>query len=410
VSPVATGGPAPGRSRRGRLLALLGLAALAVAIGVLLGRDDPGSPEDRRGATDAVARLAATVDERPGPSASALCDAVGPRTRSLLAGLGRYLPDPARSCRSLPRRVLRIALEPVAGSAGEDLEARVEGDAAVVRRGADGPEVSRATREAGGRWRADPGAGGVGAWRLETARRCSSALSAARLVPLSLDRTAYRRAIVTRLHGVADVLEMLEPARVPDGIGGAVAQPRAALADLRDGLRRGLQAVDGGHFSRDAPDTAQLPSLLQLLEAFPTLRDLGVPCLGGAAASPRTIEAGNAACEAVRPTIESAYRDAGRAEDRLGVGTAFDGLAVAWSSLSDRIAGIGLGSAPRLRPVRGEAVRSGRRAASLAGELAGAARDGGEDVAIAERLNLAQQTAQDALMALGFRWCGAIGA
>ena len=97
---------------------------------------------------------------------------------------------------------------------------------------------------------------------------------------------------------------------------------------------------------------------------------LGVPCLGGPAVPPSVIAQGNAACEAVRPAIESAYRDAGRATSNLAVGAAFDQLAGAWTGFSRSIGGLPLSAAPRLRPVRGDAVRSSRRAGELAAQLA----------------------------------------
>ncbi|MDX8153034.1 hypothetical protein SK069_15650 [Patulibacter brassicae] len=408
-SPLSSArGPAsPGTGRR-RLLGVAAAVVVLAALALVLWPEGDGDPVQRRAATTAVERLARQLDARPGPRASAMCRAVGPATRRRLASLAPFDAQPGRGCAALPRRVIRITLEPLAGTADRALDASVDGDEAVVRL-ADGPEVSRATRRAGGRWIADPAAGGVGAWRLETARRCSAALTRARLAPLSLDADAYRTAVATRLQGVSAVLEMLQRDAAPEALRDAVAQPRAQLAELRDGLRRGLLAVDGGNLTRDAPSTAELPSLLQLLESFPALRDLGVPCLGGPAVPPSVITQGNAACEAVRPAIESAYRDAGRATSNLAVGAAFDQLAGAWSGFSQSIGALPLSAAPRLRPVRGDAVRSSRRAGQLAAQLATAARTNADDTPIAQRLDLAQQTMQDALMALGLRNCGAIG-
>ncbi len=404
---TGAGGPASPGTRRRRLLGVGAAIVVLGALALVLWPAGDGDPVERRAATTAVERLARQLDARPGPTASAMCRAVGPDTRRRLARLAPFDAQPGRGCAALPRRVLRITLEPLAGTAGRALDASVDGDEAVVRL-ADGPEVSRATQRAG-RWIADPAAGGVGAWRLETARRCSAALTRARLAPLSLDADAYRTAVAMRLQGVSAVLEMLQRDAAPEALRDAVAQPRAQLAELRDGLRRGLLAVDGGNLTRDAPSTAELPSLLQLLESFPALRDLGVPCLGGPAVPPSVIAQGNAACEAVRPAIESAYRDAGRATSNLAVGAAFDQLAGAWTGFSRSIGGLPLSAAPRLRPVRGDAVRSSRRAGELAAQLAAAARTNADDTPIAQRLDLAQQTMQDALMALGLRNCGAIG-
>lgn len=401
-----SGGTARGRRRQ--LVAAAAAVAVLLVGGVaalVLRGDDQGSPEARRGAVQAVVGLARTVVARPTPTPRQICQAVGPRTRHQLATLARYLARPQGSCRALPARVLRITLEPLAGTAGKPLEASVDGTTAIVRI-ADGPEVSRATLR-GRHWRADPAAGGVGAWRLETARRCSAALTSARLSPLSIDQGRYRQAMTTRLRGVSAVLEMLR--RAPDGLAGRVAQPRAALTELQDGLRRGLRAVDGGHLSRDAPDPSQLPSLLQLLESFPALRDLGVPCLGGPAAPPATVEAGNRTCTQVRKPVDGVYRNIGRATDLPTVAAEFDRLVGIWSGVAQQVATSNLAGAARLTPVRSEAVASAQRASALAATLAGAAREGREDAVAADQLNLAQQALLDGLIALGFGWCGNVG-
>ncbi|WP_320672863.1 hypothetical protein [Patulibacter defluvii] len=375
----------------------------AVAAFALKG-EDRGSEEARAGAVRAVADLAATV-VRPDPSAREICQAVGPRTRRALATLAGYLAQPERSCGALPVRVLRITLEPLAGTGGKPLEATVDGSDAVVRI-AGGPEVSRASLR-GRRWKADPAAGGVGAWRLETARRCSATLTSARLTPLSVDPARYRQAMITRLRGVSSVLDMLQ--RAPDGLADRVAEPRAALTELRDGLRRGLRAVSGGNLSRDAPDPSQLPSLLQLLESFPALRDLGVPCLGGPAAPRATVDVGNRTCLRIRQPVDGVYRTIGRATDLPTVAGQFDRLVGIWTQVATTLQGIDLAGAGRLTPVRVEAVASAERAAALAGALAGAARAGGEDATAADQLNLAQQALLDGLIALGFGWCGNVG-
>jgi hypothetical protein len=379
-----------------------------VVLAVVLLRGGGGSPEERRVAIAATQRLAASVTGRPTPTSRRLCAAVGPRTRRDLAALARFLPAPRTECRNIPNRLLRAALEPLPGTSGRPLEAEVDGDVATVRL-RDGAEVSRATRTARG-WRADPGVGGLGAWRLETARRCSRALTSSRLSPLTPDPGGYRRAVTVRLRGVVDVLDQLDPERLPAALKGRVGQPRNALTELRDGLRRGLQATDTGSatvLARNAPDSAQLPSVLQLLEAFASLRELGAPCLGGPS-SPTAVERGNAVCTGFRQLVDTGYRNVGRSETAAGVGVGFRKLSDAWRRIGGSVAAIDLEGARALRPVRASAVRSAGAVAVLADRLADQAVGEGTSDAVAADLDLAQQSALDALMALGFRECGAI--
>ncbi|MDO9408667.1 hypothetical protein [Patulibacter sp.] len=403
-------GRRPAGARPSRRVLLVGLAVVAlVVVGVvLLTTGGGGSPEERRDAIAASERLTSSVTARPTPTSRRLCAAVGPRTRGELAALARYLPAPRTECRNLPNRLLRAALEPLPGVAGRPLEAEVDGDVATVSL-VDGPEVSRATRTADG-WRADPGVGGLGAWRLETARRCSRALTTSRMAPLTPDPTGYRRAVTVRLRGVVDVLDMLQGDRLPGALDGRVSEPRNGLTELRDGLRRALQASESGDaaLARNAPDSAQLPSVLQLLEAFASLRELGAPCLGGPS-SPGAVDAGNAVCAAYRQSVDTGYRVIGRSETSAVAADGFRTLAGAWRQISRRIGAIDLSATRSLQPVQTDAVRSGALVAVLADRLATQTTEGGgPSDATAADLDLAQQSALDALMALGFRECGAI--
>jgi len=382
-------------------------AVVAVVLGAVVLGPGRGSAEDRRAATAAVDRLSAAVDRDADASSADLCRTVGPRTRAGLATLARYLPEPRRACSALRDDLLRAALGPLPGATGRALEADVDGDVAVVTVG-DGPEVGRAVRR-DSRWIADPAVGGLGAWRLETSRRCSQALTRTRLTPPGFEAAAYARSIEVRAGGVDAVLRMLEPGSVPAGVAGVVGEPRRALEELRDGLRRAQRAVGGGDLDLDAPDSAQLPSLLQLLEAFPTLRDVGVVCLGGPAIPSASVQAGNDACLAARPQIDSAYKVAGRASDDVTSAGAFDGLAVTWTSLGQRIATIDTGDGDELRAVRDAVVAATEESAASARAIATAAREGTDAPTAAGRLGLAQQAALEGLIALGLRRCGDIG-
>lgn len=408
---MSTGSPLPAGGGRGprRPVLVAGAAALVVvAVGAfLLLSGGGGSPEERRDAVAASERLSASVTGRPTPTSRRLCAALGDRTRTELAALARFLPAPRRECRNIPNRLLRAALEPLPGVVGRPLEAEVDGDVATVSL-LDGPEVSRASRS-GGTWRADPGVGGLGAWRLETSLRCSRALTSSRLAPLSSTPAEYRRAVTTRLRGVVDVLAMLQDDRLPEALDGRVGEPRSALTELRDGLRRALQAADGGGdaLARNAPDSAQLPSVLQLLEAFASLRELGAPCLGGPS-SPAAVAAGNDVCERYREGVDQGYRLVGRAVTDADEVVGFRTLASAWRQISGRIARIDFSGARALVPVQADAVRAGELVAQLADQLADGAVAGGTSETVAADLDLAQQSSLDALMALGFRECGAI--
>lgn len=401
-----------GGSRRPTRLPLVGgavaLVVVLVVAAVLLLGGGGGSPEERRGAVQAAERLAASVAGRPTPTSRRLCAALGERTRDELAGLARFLPTPRSECRNIPNRLLRAALEPLPDAVGKPLEAEVDGDVATVSV-VDGPEVTRATRD-GAAWRPDPGVGGLGAWRIETALRCSRALMSSRLAPLQTDPAAYRRAVTVRLRGVVDVLEMLQDDRLPDAIDGLVGEPRSGLTELRDGLRRALQATEtgsGAALARNAPDSAQLPSVLQLLEAFASLRELGAPCLGGPS-SPAAVRQGNAVCTTYRQSVDTGYRLVARSESAADVVAGFRTLAGAWRQISTRMAAIDLTGARPLLPVQAEAVRSGGMVAQLADRLADQAASGEPTEAVAADLDLAQQSSLDALMALGFRECGTI--
>ncbi|MEV4419631.1 hypothetical protein AB0L40_06570 [Patulibacter sp. NPDC049589] len=407
ATPLAGGG----RRRLGRLPLFGGVVALvvvvAVAVVLLLGGGG-GSPEERRGAIEATDRLAASVTGRPTPTSRRLCAAVGDRTRKELADLASFLPSPRTECRNVPNRLLRAALEPLPATIGKPLEAVVDGDVATVSvKG--GPEVSRATR-AGAGWRADPGVGGLGAWRLETARRCSRALTTSRLAPLTTDPAGYRRAVTVRLRGVSEVLDMLQDDELPNVLNGLVGEPRSGLVELRDGLREALRATETGDaatLARNAPDSSQLPSVLQLLEAFASLRELGAPCLGGPS-SPSAVRTGNAICGELRPRVDGGYRTVGRATSTAGIGVGFRGLADAWRRISDGVSRIDLTGAATLAPVQADAVRSGQEVAALAESLAEQAAAGETSDTTAAQLDLAQQSSLDALMALGFRECGTI--
>ena len=402
----------PGGARRPPRRPLIGgavalVAVVVVAALVLLGGGG-GSPEERRGAVQAAEKLATSVTGRPTPTSRRLCAALGEQTRRELAGLARFLPAPRTECRNIPNRLLRAALEPLPDAVGKPLEAEVDGVVATVSL-VDGPEVSRATRDGAG-WRADPGVGGLGAWRLETALRCSRALTSSRLAPLETDPVGYRRAVTVRLKGVVDVLDMLQEDRLPDAIDGLVGEPRSGLTELRDGLRRALQATEAGGGSalaRNAPDSAQLPSVLQLLEAFASLRELGAPCLGGPS-SPAAVERGNAVCVTYRQAVDTGYRLVARSESSGDVVAGFRTLAGAWRQISTRIQAIDLTAARPLVPVQADAVRSGRMVAVLADQIARQAVSGEPSETIAADLDLAQQSSLDALMALGFRECGTI--
>lgn len=401
-----------GASRRRSRLPLIGGATVVVVVVVvaalLLLRGGGGSPEERRAAVGAAEKLAASVTGRPTPSSRRLCAALGDRTRRELAGLARFLPAPRTECRNIPNRLLRAALEPLPDAIGRPLEAEIDGDVATVSL-VDGAEVTRATRDGAG-WRADPGVGGLGAWRLETALRCSRALTSSRLAPLVTDPAGYRRAVTVRLRGVVDVLQMLQEDRLPTALDGLVGEPRGGLIELRDGLRRGLQATESGRgdaLARNAPDSAQLPSVLQLLEAFASLRELGAPCLGGPS-SPDAVAEGNAVCTTYRQAVDTGYRLVARSESPGDVVGGFRTLAGAWRQISTRIEAIDLTGARSLVPVQSDAVRSGRMVAELADRLADQAVAGGPNETVAADLDLAQQSSLDALMALGFRECGTI--
>lgn len=399
-----------GRELPGRRPLLVAAAVLLVVVvaAVLLLSGGGGSPEERRAAVQASERLATSVTARPTPTSRRLCAAVGERTQRELAALAPFLPSPRTECRNIPNRLLRAALEPLPGVLGRPLEAEIEDGVGIVRV-KDGPEVSRASRR-GGSWRADPGAGGLGAWRLETAMRCSRALSTSRTMPLTTDPAGYRRAVTVRLRGVSDVLDMLQEDRLPAALDGLVGEPRGGLVELRDGLRSALQATDSGDaaaFVEDAPDSSQLPSVLQLLEAFASLRELGAPCLGGAS-SPAAVTAGNDVCLDYRQAIDAAYKTIGRAVDETGVAAGFRSLAATWRAIGSRVERIVLTGAPTLRPVQADAVRSARSVALTADRLAAQAGTGATSEASASDLDLAQQSALDAMMALGFRECGAI--
>jgi hypothetical protein len=381
---------------------------VVVVVAILLLSGGDGSPEDRRAAAAASERLATSVAARPTPTSRRLCAAVGEDTRNKLAALAPFLPTPRRECRNIPNRLLRAALESLPGTAGRPLTAKVDGDVGVVNV-QGGPEVSRATRTAG-QWRADPGEGGLGAWRLETAMRCSRALSTSRTAPLRTDPAGYRQAVAVRLRGVSDVLEMLQGDRLPEALDGLVGEPRSGLVELRDGLRSALKATDTGdatRLARDAPDSSQLPSVLQLLEAFVSLRELGAPCLGGPS-SPTAVAAGNDVCLDYRQKIDAAYKTIGRATDEAGVASGFRLLASTWRTIAARVQRIGLSTVPTLEPVRADAVRSAQAVASTADRLAEQARTGATSETSASDLDLAQQSSLDAMMALGFRECGAI--
>lgn len=382
-----------------------GLVFLVAVVLLVALRGDDGSPAERRAALRATAVLDARVAARPAASAADLCSAAGPHARSGLARLAPYLPQRGARCDDLPARVVRAALAPPPGAAAGARRARVSGGVAIVS-APGGAEVSRATR-AGSAWRADPGVGGLGAWRLETAERCSAALTASRLTPLTDDAAGYRRAVAVRLRGVTAVLAMLQPARVPRAVDGLVGEARDGLTELRDGLRRGLGATDGGVLAENAPDGAQLPSVLQLVEAFTGLRELGAPCLGGPS-SPRAVRQGDAACRDGRLPVDMGFRGVGRSGSSAGVVAGFRTLGDGWRTLAARTAAIDLAEAPRLAPVRDAAARSARDAAARADRLASAASSGGTDAGAAAELDLAQQSAVDALMALGSRACAAI--
>lgn len=401
-----------GGSRRPSRLPLIGgalaLVVVVAVVALLLLGGGGGSPEERRGAVQAAEKLATSVSARPTPTSRRLCAALGERTRRELAGLARFLPAPRTECRNIPNRLLRAALEPLPDAVGKPLEAEVDGDVGTVSI-VDGPEVSRATRDGAG-WRADPGVGGLGAWRLETALRCSRALTSSRLAPLTTDPAGYRRAVTVRLRGVVEVLEMLQEDRLPDAIDGLVGEPRNGLTELRDGLRRALQATETGSdaaLARNAPDSAQLPSVLQLLEAFASLRELGAPCLGGPS-SPSAVRGGNAVCTTYRQAVDTGYRLVARSESAADVVAGFRTLAGAWRQISTRIGTVDLTDARPLLPVQADAVRSGRMVAVLADQLANQATTGEPSESVAADLDLAQQSSLDALMALGFRECGTI--
>lgn len=399
-----------GRELPARRVLFGGAAAVVVVVvvAVLLLSGGGGSPEERRAAVQASERLATSVASKPTPTSRRLCAAVGERTQEKLAALAPFLPTPRRECRNIPNRLLRAALEPLPDVAGKPLSAEIDGDVGVVSV-KDGPEVSRATRT-GGQWRADPGEGGLGAWRLETAMRCSRALSSSRTSPLSTDPTGYRRAVTVRLRGVSDVLEMLQDDELPAALDGLVGEPRSGLVELRDGLRSALQATDSGDagtLARDAPDSSELPSVLQLLEAFVSLRELGAPCLGGPS-SPTAVALGNDICLDYRQQIDKAYKNIGRAVDETGVATGFRLLASTWRKIAVRVQRISLTAAPSLVPVQADAVRSAQSVARTADLLAGQAGTGSTSETSASDLDLAQQSSLDAMMALGFRECGAI--
>ncbi|MGE4425855.1 MAG: hypothetical protein AB7G37_05305 [Solirubrobacteraceae bacterium] len=394
--------------RRPRSLRLPGLAAVLVIVVVAVVLwPSGGSAEDRRGATQAIERLFEAVARGSDASSADLCRSVGPRTRRGFAGLARYLPEPRRACSALRPDLLRAALGPLPGTEGRELEADVDGDVAVVSVD-DGPEVSRALRRTD-RWLPDPGLGGLGRWRLETSRRCSDALTSARLTPLATDPERYGRAIEVRVRGVDAVLEMLADDGLPAGIGGVAAEPRRALQELRDGLRRAERAIAGGDLGRDAPDASRLPSLLQLLEAFPSLRAVGVICLGGPAIPDASVEAGTDACLAARPEVDSAYKQAGRASDDATAAAAFDRLAMTWATLGERFSTLDVGDAEGLGTVRDVVAASAGTAAESARQIAAAAREGTEAPGAPGELNLAQQSALEGLIALGLRRCGDIG-
>lgn len=407
-APGSAGDGAGGRPRPGALVVAGLVVAIAAVALVLVLRGGGGSPEERRAATAAAERLATSVSGRPTPTSRRLCAAVGKRTRADLARLARYLPTPRTECRNIPNRLLRAALEPLPGTTGRPLEAEVDGDVATVSlRG--GAEISRAVRTPTG-WRADPGLGGLGAWRLETARRCSRALTTSRLSPLTPEPEGYRRAVTVRLRGVVDVLDMLAPDRLPGALDGRVGEPRGGLAELRDGLRRALQATEAGSASalaRNAPDSAQLPSVLQLLEAFASLRELGAPCLGGPS-SPSAVARGNAVCAENRQGVDTGYRNVGRSETAAGVREGFLALSSAWQRIAAEVGTIDLSDARPLLTVRADAVRTAEQVSALAQRLADQAVNGGTSDDAAADLDLAQQSSLDALMALGFRECGAI--
>lgn len=381
------------------------LLAVVVLVVLLAGGGGDGSAAERRAALAAVQRLDGRVVQRPAASSAELCAAAGSRTRAGLAGLAASLPSPSTSCAALPARLVRAVLAPPPGVPPGPLRARVDGAVAVVS-APGGVEVSRAARD-GEEWRADPGAGGLGAWRLETARRCSAALTSSRLAPLTDEPAGYRAAVGVRLRGVTSVLEMLEPERVPRALRGLVGEARGGLAELRDGLGRGLQATDGGALAENAPDSAELPSVLQLLEAFAGLRELGAPCLGGPA-SPAAVRAGDAVCRSVRLPVDTGFKDVGRSGSAAGVAAGFRTLSRGWRTLAAGTAAVDLGTAGRLAPVRDAAVRSARTAADRSDRLATQAAAGGTNARDAAELDLAQQSAVDALMALGFRACAAI--
>jgi hypothetical protein len=388
-------------------VAAAGAVAVAVVAAVLvlvLGGGD-GSRADRRAALRAADALEARVTARALAPAADLCAAVGPRTRAGLARLAQFLPRRGTSCAALPARTVRVVLAPPPGTTGRPIRARIAGAVAVLTT-PDGAEVSRATRR-GTAWRADPGAGGLGAWRLQTAERCSAALTASRLTPLTGDAAGYRRAMAVRLRGVSSVLEMLRPGRLPRALRGRVAASRGSLEALRDGLRGGLGATDGGVLAEAAPDGAELPSVLALQEALAGLAQVGAPCLGGPSSS-RAVRAGDAVCRDARLPVDMGFRGVGRSASSAGVAAGFRTLAAGWRALATGTAGIDLGQAPRLAPVRDTAVQSARDAAAHADRLAIAAGSGGTDARVAAEFDLAQQRSVDALLALGFGACAAV--